>query len=114
MPEHAVKGIPLLQTRNKWGFHQGSLRSVRVPYEGWRTAASYCQDTAQRRFSPQEMSGCGERSHVPHSRGPRQHVGAVLYGCHAPKTPQRARGAQPGCQFAAGMELPHQNFSFLF
>lgn len=32
MPERAIKGIPLLQARDKWGFHRESLRSVRPPH----------------------------------------------------------------------------------
>lgn len=47
MLAHAVKGIPLLQARNKWGFHRKSLRSAPLPCAGRWSAAALCQDTVQ-------------------------------------------------------------------
>lgn len=61
MPEHAVKGIPLLQARNQWSFHRESLRSVRPPHMGQEArlplARTRCRGISM-----------GERSHIPWSR----------------------------------------------
>jgi len=59
----------------------------------------------------ERVQGKEPRSSQP---GPRAARGSSALWLPGSLTPQRVQGAQPGCQLAAGMELPHQTFSFLF
>lgn len=117
MPEHAVKGIPLLQARNKWGFHRESLRSVQPPYAGRRSTAALCQDTVQRHLPPEATSGSGERSHIPAPGPQRSWDTAARSLCtrRGLPTPPRARGVQPRLSVCSwdGDSEPEMQFSLL-
>lgn len=143
MPEHALKGIPLLQARNKWGFSSGRLEVSATASRGTEESllpfASCGHGTVQRRLPLEETkTGAGKGATIlgardaqePWSRsiGSRSATAAAAHSSaqadgealaaarlpHLSASLQERGAFSLGCQLAAGMELLGQKLSFLF
>lgn len=143
MPEHALKGIPLLQARNKWGFSSGRLEVSVTASQGTEESlmpfASCSQDTARKRLPLEETkTGAGKGAAIPGAReapepwsrsiGSRSATAAAAHSSAKANGEALAAARLPhlsaslgecgafslGCQLTAGMELLGQKWSFLF